>query len=74
MPFLGGGEETDILKKAVNILDGLILVLALWIFHDLDFSNLSLFDKVYVATFGIWFILFILRIIIIVRKNYGKRE
>ena len=60
------------LNKTVNLLDALILVLAAWIFHGLDFNNLSLFDKIYVATFGIWLVLFAIRIVIIVRKKMNK--
>lgn len=62
------------MKKAFGLLDILILILALWIFHDLDFNNLTLFDKIYLATFGIWFILFILKIIIVLRKNFGSGQ
>ena len=62
------------MKKAFGLLDILILILALWIFHDLDFNNLALFDKIYLATFGIWFILFILKIIIVLRKNFGSGQ
>lgn len=62
------------MKKALNYLDVLILLLALWIFHDLDFSNLTLFDKVYIGTFGIWFVLFILRIIIVLNKRFAGKE
>lgn len=62
------------MKKTLNFLDALILILALWIFHDLDFNNLNLFDKIYIGTFGIWFVLFILRIIIVLRKKIAGRE
>ncbi len=62
------------LQKFVHWTDGLILLLALWIFHDLDFSNLALFDKVYLATFGIWFLLFALRIVILLKKKFTAGE
>lgn len=62
------------MKKALNYLDALILLLALWIFHDLDFNNLTLFDKVYIGTFGIWFALFVIRIIIVLRKRFAGKE
>ena len=58
-------------KKALNLLDVLILLLALWIFHGLDFSNLTVFDKIYVGTFAIWFALFIIRIVIILKKKFA---
>ncbi|MBO6179771.1 MAG: hypothetical protein J6O04_11385 [Selenomonadaceae bacterium] len=59
------------MKKTMNVLDVVILLLALWIFHGLDFSNLTVFDKIYVGTFAIWFLLFIIRIIIILKKKFG---
>ena len=65
-------ERMADMKKVVNVLDVLILLLALWIFHDLDFSNLTLFDKIYVGTFSIWFLLFIIRFVIIFKKKFGK--
>lgn len=62
------------MKNFLNLSDGLILILALWILHDLDFGNLTLFDKVYLATFGIWFVLFAIRIFILLRKKFSSRE
>ncbi|MBR3621858.1 MAG: hypothetical protein IKN43_00720 [Selenomonadaceae bacterium] len=59
------------MKKTMNVLDAVILLLALWIFHGLDFSNLTVFDKIYVGTFAIWFLLFIIRIVIILKKKFG---
>lgn len=61
------------LNKTVNILDALIFLLAILILRDLDFNNLTLFDKVYIATFGIWLVLFAIRIVIIFRtRNKSK--
>lgn len=60
------------MKKTMNFLDVLILLLALWIYYDLDFNNLSIFDKIYVATFVIWFVLFAIKIVIILRKKFSK--
>lgn len=55
--------------KSIKLIDALILAMAVWIVIGIDFGNMSVMDKVYVVTFSIWVILFVLRLFILYRKD-----
>ena len=62
----------ELLKRAMNIFDLLILAAAAFLFSRFDYSNLSTFDIIYIVTFILWLVMFFVRIFI-VYKNGGKK-
>ena len=44
----------EIIKKAFDKFDGLIIVAAVFLFVHFDYDNLSLLDKIYIASFAFW--------------------
>ena len=54
--------------KAVHPFDWLIFLAALVIFGKLDFDALSTVDIIYLVTFVLWFVMFALRIAIVLRR------
>jgi len=60
--------------KSIKLIDALILAMAVWIVAGIDFNNMSTMDKVYVVTFSIWVVLFVLRLFILYRKNVQEGE
>ena len=64
----------EVLKKSVGILDGLILALAVFMFSNLDYENLSTSDKIYIVGFGLWVIMLVIRIFIIYKNTGVKNE
>ena len=57
----------DVIKKSLKPFDYLILIAALIMFTNFDYNNLNLIDKIYIATFVIWFIMLAVRVYIIYR-------
>ena len=55
--------------KSIKWIDGLILGMAIWILVGIDFHNMSTMDQIYLVTFTIWIILFVLRLFIVYRKT-----
>ena len=55
--------------KAVHPFDWLIAVAAVIILAKMNFADLSTVDIIYLVTFIIWLILFILRIVIVLKKD-----
>ena len=55
--------------KAVHPFDWLIAVAAVIILAKMDFAALETVDIIYLVTFVIWFVLFALRIIIVLRQD-----
>ena len=43
-----------ILKKAFDKFDGLIILAAIFLFCHFNYDNLSMLDKIYIASFGVW--------------------
>lgn len=60
------------LKKSLNLLDWLILVLAVFMFWRMDYENLTFLNKIYLASFGLWLIMLGVRIYIIYKNGGGK--
>ena len=58
----------DLLKKAFDKFDALIILAAVFLFVHFDYDNLSLMDKVYIASFAFWTVTKIIRLYI-VRRN-----
>jgi len=62
---------TEILRKAFDKFDGLIILAAIFLFVHFDYDNLSLLDKIYIGSFAFWTITKLIRIYI-VYKNEQK--
>lgn len=61
----------EILRKAFDKMDGLILLAAIFLFVHFDYDNLSLLDKIYMASFAFWTVTKLIRLYI-VYKNEQK--
>ena len=55
--------------KSIKWIDGLILGMAIWILVGIDFHDMSTMDQIYLVTFTIWIVLFVLRLFIVYRKT-----
>lgn len=62
---------TEILRKAFDKFDGLIILAAIFLFVHFDYDNLSLLDKIYMASFAFWTVTKLIRLYI-VYKNEQK--
>ena len=62
---------TKILRKAFDKFDGLIILAAVFLFVHFDYDNLSLLDKIYMASFAFWTVTKLIRLYI-VYKNEQK--
>lgn len=60
------------LKKSLNLLDWLILALAVFMFWRMDYANLTFMNKIYLASFGLWLIMLGVRLYIIYKNGGGK--
>ncbi|MBR2732659.1 MAG: hypothetical protein IKD80_00165 [Selenomonadaceae bacterium] len=59
----------DLLKKAFDKFDALIILAAVFLFVHFDYGNLSLIDKVYIASFAFWTVTKIIRLYIVWRNE-----
>lgn len=55
----------EILKKAFDKFDALIILAAVFLFLHFDYDNLSLIDKIYIGSFGFWAVTKAIRVYII---------
>lgn len=55
--------------KSIKLMDGLILAMAIWILTDINYDDLTTMNVVYIITFTIWIVLFVLRLIVVYRRN-----
>lgn len=62
---------TEILRKAFDKFDGLIILAAIFLFVHFDYDNLSLLDKIYMGSFAFWTVTKLIRLYI-VYKNEQK--
>lgn len=60
------------LKKSLNLLDWLILALAIFMFVRMDYTNLTFLNKIYLASFGLWILMLGVRIYIIYKNGGGS--
>ena len=61
----------EILRKAFDKMDGLIILAAIFLFVHFDYDNLSLLDKIYIGSFAFWTVTKLIRLYI-VYKNEQK--
>ena len=64
----------DILKKAFDKFDGLIILAAVFLFVHFDFANLSTLDKIYIASFAFWTVTKLIRLYIVWRNERGNNS
>jgi len=62
----------EILKKAMNLIDVLILAAAAFLLTSYDYSNLSTLNIVYIVSFVLWLIMLAARIYIVYKKEAKK--
>ena len=61
----------DILKKAFDKFDALIILAAIFLFIHFDYDNLSMLDKIYMASFAFWTVKKLIRLYIIYKNEKG---
>ena len=61
------------LKKSFNKFDALILLAAVFLFSHFDYANLSMLNKIYIASFAIWGVMKFIRVYIVFKNNSGKK-
>ena len=61
----------EIFKKAFDKFDGLIILAAIFLFANFNYDNLSMLDKIYMASFAFWTVTKLIRLYI-VYKNERK--
>ena len=55
----------EIIKKTFDKFDVLIILAAVFLFVHFDYDNLSLLDKIYIASFAFWTVTKLIRMYII---------
>ncbi|MBQ6005936.1 MAG: hypothetical protein IJL14_06790 [Selenomonadaceae bacterium] len=59
----------ELLKKAFDKFDGLIILAAVFLFAHFDYNNLSLLDKIYIASFAFWSVTKLIRLYILYKNE-----
>lgn|GEM_PF-2258548 len=59
----------ELLKKAFDKFDALIILAAIFLFIHFDYGNLSLLDKIYIASFAFWTVTKLIRLYILYNKD-----
>ena len=59
----------EILKKAFDKFDALIILAAVFLFIHFDYDNLSLLDKIYISSFAFWSVTKLIRLYIIYNND-----
>ena len=59
----------EIIKKAFDKFDGLIILAAVFIFSHFDYENLSLLDKIYFVSFAFWGVTKLIRLYIVYKTE-----
>ena len=59
----------ELLKKAFDKFDALIILAAIFLFIHFDYGNLSLLDKIYIASFAFWTVTKFIRLYILYNKD-----
>lgn len=62
----------EILKKAFDKFDGLIILAAILLFMHFDYENLSTIDKIYIASFAFWTVAKLIRLYIVYTNERDK--
>ena len=55
----------EIFKKAFDKFDALIILAAVFLFLHFDYENLSMLDKIYIASFAFWSVTKCIRLYIV---------
>ena len=63
----------EILKKSFDKFDGLIILAAVFLFSNFDYDNLSTLDKIYMASFGFWSVMKLIRVYIVFKNDSDKK-
>lgn len=63
---------TEILRKAFDKSDALIILVAIFLFVHFDYDNLSLLDKIYMASFAFWTVAKFIRLYIVYKNEQQK--
>lgn len=61
----------EILKKAFDKFDALIILAAVFLFLHFDYGSLSLIDKIYIASFSVWAVMKAIRVYILYKNEKG---
>ena len=61
----------EILKKAFDKFDALIVLAAIFLFIHFDYDNLSMLDKIYMASFAFWTVTKLIRLYIVYKNEKG---
>ena len=59
----------ELLKKAFDKFDALIILAAVFLFLHFDYGNLSLLDKIYMASFAFWTVTKCIRLYILYKND-----
>ncbi|MBR3497500.1 MAG: hypothetical protein IKO05_00730 [Selenomonadaceae bacterium] len=59
----------ELLKKAFDKFDALIILAAVFLFLHFDYGNLSLLDKIYIASFAFWTVTKCIRLYILYKND-----
>ena len=61
----------EIFKKAFDKFDALIVLAAIFLFIHFDYDNLSMLDKIYMASFAFWAVTKLIRLYIVYKNEKG---
>ena len=64
----------NILKQAFDKFDGLIILAAVILFTHMNYDNLSMIDKAYIAAFTFWTVTKFIRLYIVYNTNRDKNN
>ena len=64
----------DVLKKAFDKIDVLIILAAVFLLVHFDYGNLSTLDKVYLASFAFWAVTRLIRLYIVWRNERDQNN
>lgn len=45
--------------KKVSKIDYIVIVMAIWVFTQIDFNHLTTFEYIYLASIALWFFMFL---------------
>ena len=67
------GLLLEILKKAFDKFDGVIILAAVFLFAHFDYENLTFIDKAYIGSFVLWALLKLVRIYILFQNERDNK-
>ena len=59
----------EIIRKAFDKFDALIILAAIFLFIHFDYGNLSMLDKIYIASFAFWVVMKLIRLYILYKNE-----